>query len=197
VIPAPLRSANSCPEMINSSPQLNATSRLDFKSRQLDLNCAEIRWEFGASEKPRHDGFTELPYPPAAKRLPLPRTAFQIRSIFDASRNTYELTTQAIESAPCGCRINPHRSFRTSSEIHVDGEREVLFFQGFRRLSILAARANASPSIRTDHAFIVCGPPGKAFGFVRRAQQSVGFVEGCASRAASSYPFQRRFKSSE
>ena len=34
-------------------------------------------WEFGASEKPRHDGFTELRYPPAAKRLPTPRAAFQ------------------------------------------------------------------------------------------------------------------------
>ena len=49
--------------------------------------------------------------------------------------------TQTAEYGRCGCRINLHRCFRTSSEIHAEGEREVRVFKGFRcRLSILTER---------------------------------------------------------
>ena len=47
--------------------------------------CSTNRWKSGASEKPRDDGFMELPYPPAVTRLPSPRSALQVRSFFGVS----------------------------------------------------------------------------------------------------------------
>ena len=51
------------------------------------------------------------------------------------------MTQQTAEFGLCGCRINPNRCLRTSSEIHAAGEREVRISKGFRRrLSILTER---------------------------------------------------------
>ena len=56
-------------------------------------------------------------------------------------RSTWELMTQTAECGLCGCRIDPCRCHRTSSEIHAAGEREVCVFKGFRcRPSNLTAR---------------------------------------------------------
>ena len=67
---------------------------------------AKIRWEFAASKKLRHDGFAELPYPPAAMRVPSPRAAFQNRWLFANPRN-YELMTHFAEFGGSGFRNNP------------------------------------------------------------------------------------------
>jgi hypothetical protein len=65
----------------------------------------------------------------------------EIRSLNDASRNTYELMTQTAECGLRGCRINPHPRLGTSSEIHAAGEREVRVFKRFRcRLNCLTPR---------------------------------------------------------
>ena len=64
---------------------------------------------------------------------PPPDGVFHARSLFGASRNTYDLMTQTAEYELCDCRINPHQCLRTSSEIHAAGVRELLVFKGFRR----------------------------------------------------------------
>jgi hypothetical protein len=66
----------------------------------------------------------------------------KIRSLNDASHNTYDLMTQPPKYGLCCFRINPHRCLRTSSENHAAGEREVRIFKGFRcPLNFLAPRA--------------------------------------------------------
>ena len=69
------------------------------------------------------------------------RPRFRNGSFSDSSRNRYEFMTQTAGYGLCGCRINPHRCLRTSSEIHAAGEREVRVFKGFRcRLNCLTPR---------------------------------------------------------
>jgi hypothetical protein len=47
------------------------------------------RWKLDAFEKPRHDGFTELPCP-GSERLPSPRAALQKGSFPRTSEKTVE-----------------------------------------------------------------------------------------------------------
>ena len=61
--------------------------------------------QFGASEKPRDDGFTEPPYPPAGKRPSSPRSAFQNGSLFGMFRKRHELMTQNPEYGLYVCHI--------------------------------------------------------------------------------------------
>jgi hypothetical protein len=62
-------------------------------------------------------------------------------SFDDASRNTYDLMTQIAEFGLCGCRINPHRCVRMSSEIRAVGECDARILKGFRcRLCCLTPR---------------------------------------------------------
>ncbi len=62
-------------------------------------------------------------------------------SLFGMFRKGYDLKAQNLEYGLCGGRINPHRCLRTSSEIHVVGEREIRILKEFGcRLSCLAPR---------------------------------------------------------
>ncbi len=79
----------------------------------------------GVTRHPVEDGFRRH----LRQDLP-PRGMFQAGSFDDVSRNTYDLMTQIAEYGLCGCRINPHRCLRTSSEIHAADEREVRTFKG-------------------------------------------------------------------
>ncbi len=97
--------------------------------------------------------------------MPPMRGGAVFRSIFDVSRNTYELMTQTVEFGLCGCRINPQRCLRKSSEIHAAGEREIRIFKGFRcRPSILAERCRLSvltpwdDSLDADDSFDALDP---------------------------------------
>ena len=56
---------------------------------------------------------------------------FQNGSIFDASRNTYELMTQTAEYRLCGCRINPHDAFERRLRFMLRASVKSVFSRGF------------------------------------------------------------------